>query len=352
MTEIKIKLLAIAKNEAANLPQWIFHHLRLGVDSIDVYINDSTDNSIEISRKINAFEPRYKYHKADRHLERCIKKGENFQKYIYNRAFKKYKKSAIYTHLLILDLDEYLMPETLEYSLKDLILSSENVSVITFPWCIDAPDDVTTPPFHKFICPTMNLRPHKLVKSIGRINNIKKVLPHGFMLKSNEVDNHNLNQKSRILSNGTSVNRENSSIHGSILGDDLRRMFEENISKAWFTFHRVNKSEVEYLASLLKGRPSKLANKSFNSLLKNNREGYILFNSTIMLQKAYSDSSVQNYYSDYSEFIDQSQIKQDLQESQGFILEQLDELNSLIKKNPSIIDTFKKQFAGTRYAGS
>lgn len=71
-----------------------------------------------------------------------------------------------------------------------------------------------------------------------------------------------------------------------------------------------------------------------------------------MLQKAYSDSSVQNYYSDYSKFIDQSQIKQDLQESQGFILEQLDELNSLIKKNPSIIDTFKKQFAGTRYAGS
>ena len=39
MEEIKIKLIAIAKNEAANLPQWVFHHFRIGVDSIDVYIN-------------------------------------------------------------------------------------------------------------------------------------------------------------------------------------------------------------------------------------------------------------------------------------------------------------------------
>ena len=348
MTEIKIKLLAIAKNEAANLPQWIFHHLRLGVDSIDVYINDSSDNSIEISRKINAFEPRYKYHKADRHLERCIKKGENFQKYIYNRAFKKYRKSATYTHLLILDLDEYLMPDKLEHGLKDLIFSSEDVSVITFPWCIDAPNDVETPPFHNFIGSTMNLRPHKLVKSIGRIKDIKKVLPHGFILQSNEVDN--LNKANRILSNGIGVNKKNSSIHGSILGDDVRRIFEANISKTWFTFHRVNKSEVEYLASLLKGRPSKLANKNFNSMLKNNREGYILFDSSIMFQKSYPDSSIQNYYSEYLSFIDQSGIKPELEASQNFILAQLDELNILIKNNPDIIGTFKKQFTGTRYA--
>ena len=348
MTEIKIKLLAIAKNEAANLPQWIFHHLRLGVDSIDVYINDSSDNSIEISRKINAFEPRYKYHKADHHLERCIKKGENFQKYIYNRAFKKYKKLATYTHLLVLDLDEYLMPDRLEHSLKDLILSSADVSVITFPWCIDAPNDATTPPFHKFICPTMNLRPHKLVKSIGRINDIKKVLPHGFMLKTNKGDN--INEAKRTLSNGTCINRENSSIHGSILRNEVRRSFEGNISNTWFTFHRVNRSEVEYLASLLKGRPSKLANKNFNSVLKNNREGYILFNPATMFQKTYPHTSIQNYYSEYTKFIDRSDIKQELEVSQNFVLTQLDELNGLIKENPDIIDTFKKQFVGTRYS--
>ena len=350
MTEIKVKLLAIAKNEAANLPQWIFHHLRLGVDSIDVYINDSSDNSIEISRKINAFEPRYRYHKADRHLERCIKKGENFQKYIYNRALKKYRKSKTYSHLLILDLDEYLMPDKFEHSLKDLILSNKDVSVIIFPWCIDAPEDVMTPPFHKFICPTMNLRPHKLVKSIGRIDDIKKVLPHGFILNFKEADN--LNKTKRMLSNGTEINRKNSSIYGSILGDEMRQIFEGNITHSWFTYHRVNKSEVEYLASLLKGRPSKLADKNFNSMLKNNREGYILFNPNNMFQKTYDQSLVQDYYFDYNEFVEASDIKLDLEASQDFILTQLEELNRLIKENPTIIQTFRKQFSGTRYSCS
>ena len=84
MEEIKIKLIAIAKNEAANLPQWVFHHFRIGVDSIDVYINGSSDNSLEISRKINSFEPRFKFYDADHRLKKCALKGKNFQKHIYN----------------------------------------------------------------------------------------------------------------------------------------------------------------------------------------------------------------------------------------------------------------------------
>ena len=85
MDKIKIKLVAIAKNEAAYLPQWIFHHLRLGVDSIDVYINGSSDNSVEISRIINSFEPRFKFYESDKYVEKCIKEGKKFQKYIYNQ---------------------------------------------------------------------------------------------------------------------------------------------------------------------------------------------------------------------------------------------------------------------------
>ena len=80
MDKIKIKLVAIAKNEAAYLPQWIFHHLRLGVDSIDIYINGSSDNSVEISRIINSFEPRFKFYESDKYVEKCIKEGKKFQK--------------------------------------------------------------------------------------------------------------------------------------------------------------------------------------------------------------------------------------------------------------------------------
>lgn len=45
---MKIKLIAIAKDEAAYLPDWIFHHLYFGFDSIDIYVNNTTDNTNDL----------------------------------------------------------------------------------------------------------------------------------------------------------------------------------------------------------------------------------------------------------------------------------------------------------------
>ena len=348
MAEIKIKLIAIAKNEAANLPQWVFHHFRLGVDSIDVYINGSSDNSFEISRKINSFDPRFKFYDADHRLKKCALKGKNFQKHIYNRAFKKCKREGSFSHLLILDLDEYLMPDKLENNLKDLIRSSGETSVVAFPWCLDAPNSSEVKPFQRFICPIINLTPHRIVKSIGRISNIKKVLPHGFILSSKSIESSIT--ANRILSIGIEINQNNSKIHGSHLGQKLLKTFKNRISESWFTLHRVNKSEAEYLASLLKGRPSKVAKKDFNLLLKNNRKGFKIFDPKTMHQKIYNSSSVDTYNSDYDKFLQHLNIKTELEKSQNFILMQLDQLDNLIKENPNIINTFAKQFAGTRYS--
>ena len=50
--KINTKLIAIAKNEGAYLPQWIYHHFSIGFDEIEIYINDTTDNSIAICEKI------------------------------------------------------------------------------------------------------------------------------------------------------------------------------------------------------------------------------------------------------------------------------------------------------------
>ena len=348
MAEIKIKLIAIAKNEAANLPQWVFHHFRIGVDSIDVYINGSSDNSFEISRKINSFEPRFKFYDANHRLKKCELIGKNFQKHIYNRAFKKCKRDGSFSHLLVLDLDEYLMPDKLENNLKDLIRSSGETSVVAFPWCLDAPNSSGEEPFQQFICPTINLKPHRIVKSIGRMNDIKKVLPHGFILSSKSIQS-SIGSK-RVLSIGIEIHQNNSKIHGSHLGRKLLKVFRERISESWFTLHRVNKSEAEYLASLLKGRPSKVAKRNFDSLLKNNRKGFRLYNPKTMNQKTYSSPSIENYLSDYNKFLQQLQLNSDLKKAQDFVLAQLNELDNAIKKSPVIIDIFKKQFTGTRYS--
>ncbi|MFC0266583.1 glycosyltransferase family 2 protein [Kushneria aurantia] len=49
---MKVALVAIAKDEAKSLPEWIAHHLYLGFDDIIVYDNESTDNSEKILEKL------------------------------------------------------------------------------------------------------------------------------------------------------------------------------------------------------------------------------------------------------------------------------------------------------------
>lgn len=45
---MKIKLIAIAKDEAAYLPEWIHYHLSVGFDSISVLTNGITDNTDKV----------------------------------------------------------------------------------------------------------------------------------------------------------------------------------------------------------------------------------------------------------------------------------------------------------------
>jgi len=54
---MKIKLVAIAKDEAAYLPEWIYHHLHFGFDEIEVYVNFTTDNSYEVLAAIAKHHP-------------------------------------------------------------------------------------------------------------------------------------------------------------------------------------------------------------------------------------------------------------------------------------------------------
>ena len=55
----KIKLVAIANNESLSkyLPQWIHHHFQVGFNEIEIYINDTTDNSVAICEKIKTNHP-------------------------------------------------------------------------------------------------------------------------------------------------------------------------------------------------------------------------------------------------------------------------------------------------------
>ena len=64
-----LKLVAIAKDEAPYLAEWIFHHLYLGVHEIEVYLNGITDNSYRIIRRISRLSGRVNFVQSDELLD-------------------------------------------------------------------------------------------------------------------------------------------------------------------------------------------------------------------------------------------------------------------------------------------
>ena len=62
--QIKTKIVAVAKDEGAYLAEWVHHHLFLGFDAIDIYINRTSDNSLEILHKISEKYPQVNYFTA------------------------------------------------------------------------------------------------------------------------------------------------------------------------------------------------------------------------------------------------------------------------------------------------
>lgn len=111
----KILLAGIAKDEGAYLPEWIFYHLKLGIGKILIYVNNTTDNSLQILEKISKNYPvDYKvvdgiesFTKYDSILEPAFKNRNPLQSRAYADIYSNVDKS-LFSHILFLDIDEFI----------------------------------------------------------------------------------------------------------------------------------------------------------------------------------------------------------------------------------------------------
>jgi len=115
----KILLAGIAKNEAAYLTEWCFHHLRLGIEGIMVYVNNTTDNSTAVLDKIGQ---NHNVHyqvvdgiedRVDEQMSALIHpnylRRTPLQAASYADIYRS-TDSSEYDYILYLDIDEFLMP--------------------------------------------------------------------------------------------------------------------------------------------------------------------------------------------------------------------------------------------------
>ena len=243
--DLKVKLVAIAKNESAYIPEWVYHHLYFGFDQIAIYYNGCSDNTLELLPFLP--EDRVRFINADSIFENT--KG-NPQLDIYRREFK-YSRQQGYGHLMFLDLDEFWVPANLDNTIQEYISALPYFDSLCFQWVNRIDEEI---PFDSAIKERLKVEDARQVKAIH-----KTFITPGLMTPHNLIDN----LLCRIMEDGRAFKPGNGA--QSVVAN-------LTVPEKAFVLHRKYRSKKEYISLLGRGRP--LAREKVVSSFKDNRNGY------------------------------------------------------------------------------
>ncbi|MCS8594986.1 glycosyltransferase [Leuconostoc citreum] len=120
----KLGTVAIIKNEAPYLKEWIEFHKIVGVEIFYLYDNESTDNTKEILQPyIKQGVVKYE-----------VVKGTGQQISVYNRAIQRYRNEVQW--MAILDADEFIVPIEYETVVQMIESINQQFSQILIGWLI------------------------------------------------------------------------------------------------------------------------------------------------------------------------------------------------------------------------
>lgn len=285
----RIKLVAIAKNEAAYLPEWIYHHLYFGFDKIEIFYNGCTDNTVEMAKQFN--DDRVKFVNADAIFS---KSKISPQMDIYRPQFAISQREG-FDHIMFLDIDEFWIPCDLTTSIKEYINNSPYFDSMCFQWANKVDEGIQ---FARAINPKILVEPSRQLKSI-----------HKTFIRPRLMNPHNVVDDSliRIFSDGNLFQPSN--VHHSMAPTAA-------LPQHGFILHRKYRSQLEYVALLGRGRP--LGREKIVSEFKNNREGYYFKNNA--QEVAFENTSYQTYNKYMTENLNRSDISHLLDEARTMVV--------------------------------
>lgn len=130
-----LSIVAIIKNDAHYLAEWMDYHLAAGVDHFYLYDNDSSDNTQEI----------LKPYIDEEIVDYFPVPGENMQIPVYNDAVRRFRFFSRY--LAFIDCDEFIFPKTDRSIVEvvDYILSQdERAAALAVNWQVFGSNDLET----------------------------------------------------------------------------------------------------------------------------------------------------------------------------------------------------------------
>lgn len=299
---LNIRLVAIAKDESAYLSEWIHHHLYFGVDSIEIYVNNTTDNTKD-----------FKEHLSDDDRVRFINANEDFkqthshpQTLVYQKSFEKAKSENV-THVLFLDIDEFWIPKDFKKSIHDAAESLFPFDVLCFEWFVKYNESEFSTAIENTVEGVLNPHLKSLVSTSAKVKSIN----------IHSIEQSGGGQNKFLLADGSIPEFMDS--QKSIL------KHKSNILKNSFVMHRMFRSEMEYVSLLGRGRP--LDN---GLLFKDNRFGYHAnHKGNVVYQPPSSDFD--RYQNSYSAWIERYQLDNLIVLARKFVHERFEGVLETVK---------------------
>lgn len=320
---MKIKLAAIAKNEGAYIPQWIYHHFHFGFDFIEIWINNTTDNSVQILENIkDSCAGAVDFVIGDKLFDECSKNNWSFQIQAYKKIFEESKNNG-FTHIMFLDLDEYWMPANFSAKIYDCVSDIKNFDAISFQWFFDEPEDKKK----EFQLPSEF---HSLQKN----RHVKTILKISERVISINMHNHIVDDGVYVLSDGAIFEENDDEQFGRAKVSMAQFNSKCTQLDHYFILHTIYRSKKEYVASLLRGR----AHVSDKAIFKRNRYGYIL--------EPYSCPGIEfnnanniflQYEKGFINFCNQAEIFDLLEDARQFINSKFEQATEIMRDSPEIL---------------
>ncbi len=332
---MKIKLAAIAKNEGAYIPQWIYHHLHFGFDFIEIWINNTTDNSVQILENIKHNHAGVvDFFIADELFNECLKNNYSFQIRAYRKIFEESKNNG-FTHIIFLDIDEYWMPKNFITKIYSCVKDIKDADAISFKWYFDEPESHA----REFRLPS-NF--HRLQKN----RHVKTLIKISGRVKSIGIHNHVISDGLYSFGDGTIFEEVDADQQGRSAVP--RNLFDLDRLKLddYFILHTIYRSQKEYVASLLRGRP----NGNHKEPFKSNRYGYIADKDSISGIEFNGDvSEIYKYESNFTKFCEANGISSLLLIARKFLQLTFEKAVGILRLSPDLIGSnFLPQMLGVR----
>lgn len=304
---LKVKLVAIAKDEGAYLPDWLFHHLYFGFDKVVVYINNTTDNSWELASLLNE-ESRIEFKNGDEYFQQSKRAPQNL---VYETELLRSNQEG-FSHVMFLDIDEFFVPINFRHSIKDMI-KALNADICCLEWALRVDEhSVFSAPFDGEL-------------KLNRARQIKSIAKTGLDIK--QVNQHNIfvSGANYKLANGAPFMVDDPSRFSLVPDEEMSKPL-----KPFFILHRIIRHEIEYIAALSRGRPIQSGKQA--SMFKDNRGG--ILSDAKAERLSLPSNEIERYETNRLVFFKQYKLDKLLEQSKQLVLQRYQAVIKQIKNAP------------------